>query len=150
MDDSTTLQLTAFNQIYKELEDIYHHYAKAYGLSDAALWILYSLWERQGEYSQRELCNDWSYSPQTVNSSLKGLAGQGILELELAPGSKKKKNVHFTAKGREWAEKVIAPLAQAEKEAFSELTKGERQVLLSLTEKYTNNLKANAEEALKD
>lgn len=150
MDDKAVPQLTTFNQAYKELDDIYHNYAKAYGLSDAALWILYSLWECKGEYSQRELCADWYYSPQTVNSALKGLERQGILKLELAPGSKKKKNVLFTAKGREWAEKIIAPLAQAEKSAFAELTQQERLALLALTEKYITNLKSVAEEALKD
>ncbi len=38
-------QLAAFNQIYKEMDEIYHSYARRHGISDAALWLLYSLCE---------------------------------------------------------------------------------------------------------
>ena len=30
-------QLAAFNQIYKEMDEIYHSYARRHGISDAAL-----------------------------------------------------------------------------------------------------------------
>lgn len=66
-------QLTAFNQAVEEMNDIYHNYAKSCGLSDSVFWVLYSLWGNSRVRSQRELCMEWFYSLQTVNSTLKGL-----------------------------------------------------------------------------
>lgn len=70
----TTLSyLKTFNQIYKEMDIIYHDYAKTCGLSNMAYWILYSVAESNEYFTQRDFCNDWFFAPQTVNSALKDL-----------------------------------------------------------------------------
>ena len=53
-------QLAVFNQLYKEMDEIYHLYAKKQGISDTALWLLYSLYEKDATYTQRELCSAWN------------------------------------------------------------------------------------------
>ena len=83
MQTHITDQLAAFNRLYKEMDEIYHIYAKKQGVSDAALWLMYSLYERDAGYTQRELCSAWHYPPQTVNSSLKNLEKQGLIALSL-------------------------------------------------------------------
>ena len=141
MEQTITAQLTAFNQTYKEMDEIYHVYAKANGLSDATLWVLYSLWERGEGYPQRELCADWFYPPQTVNSILKGLERRGLIELVLIPGNRKSKQVCLTSSGRALAKQVIVPLVEAERSSFSGLSAEERAALLSITEKHIALLK---------
>src|SRR5699024_11708573 len=96
MKDPIAAQLAAFNQLYKEMDDIYHSYAKEQGISDTILWILYSLYENNSSYIQKELCSEWHYPPQTVNSALKTLERQGIISLTAAPGNKKHKLVSLT------------------------------------------------------
>ena len=72
-------QLAVFNQLYKEMDEIYHLYAKKQGISDTALWLLYSLYEKDATYTQRELCSAWHYPPQTINSALKNLEKQEFI-----------------------------------------------------------------------
>lgn len=146
MDTALASQLTAFNQTYKEIDGIYHSYAKRNGLSDAGLWVLYSLWERGSAYTQRELCADWSYSPQTVNSVLKGLEREGLIRLTYAPGNRKSKQIHLTEKGVGLEERVVVPLMQAEGSSFSGLDGAERQALLSLTQKHIALLRREIEQ----
>lgn len=136
MDDTVALQLIAFNQLYKELDGLYHRYAKYCGLSDAAFWVIYSVQESEGAYTQKELCAAWSYSKQTVNSALKSLESQGIIELIPVPGNRKNKQIFLTGPGKALAEKTVIPLMEAEKNAFGNMSDKERGEFLRLTKKH--------------
>lgn len=137
MEKPTFGELAVFNQIYKEMDETYHLYAKQHGLSDANLWLLYSLYESEA-LTQKEICSVWHYSPQTINSALKNLEKQGLLVLEEIPGNRKNKRVALTETGRELTETVILPLILAEQKAFRGLQKEER----ALTQKYIKLLQA--------
>ena len=141
MKDPIAAQLAAFNQLYKEMDEIYHVYAKEQGISDTVFWILYSLYENNSSYIQKELCSEWHYPPQTVNSALKSLEKQGIISLEAVPGNKKNKLVSLTEHGLTLTQRVIAWLTDAERNAILSMTADERRTLLSLTEKYTEFLR---------
>ena len=141
MKDPIAAQLAAFNQLYKEMDEIYHVYAKEQGISDTVFWILYSLYENNSSYIQKELCSEWHYPPQTVNSALKSLEKQGIISLETVPGNKKNKLVSLTEHGLTLTQRVIARLTDAERNAILSMTADERRTLLSLTEKYTEFLR---------
>lgn len=73
--------LVEFNRICKENNEIYHGVTRALGLTDCAFWILYTLRESEGEYTQRDLCAVLCEPKQTVNSALKKLEQEGLLEL---------------------------------------------------------------------
>lgn len=141
MKDPIAARLAAFNQLYKEMDEIYHVYAKEQGISDTVFWILYSLYENNSSYIQKELCSEWHYPPQTVNSALKSLEKQGIISLEAVPGNKKNKRVSLTEHGLALTQRVIARLTDAERNAILSMTADERRTLLSLTEKYTEFLR---------
>lgn len=136
MDGTAYDQLIAFNQLHKEMDIVYHNYAKSIGLSDTAFWILYSVSEHSGMLTQRELCTDWSYAPQTVNSALKELEKHGIIHLELVPGSRKNKQIQLTEEGRQLTQQSIVPLMEAEAASFAALGRQDAALLLSITEKH--------------
>ncbi|HIZ54777.1 MAG TPA: MarR family transcriptional regulator [Firmicutes bacterium] len=140
MKQPITDTLAAFNQLYKEMDEIYHLYAKKYGISDATLWLMYSLCENDTAFTQRELCSAWHYPRQTINSALKGLEKQELIVLEPVPGNQKNKRIVLTEKGKNFVEQVIDPLILAEQRAFQELKEKEKDALLSLTQKYVNLL----------
>lgn len=133
--------ISEFNQCYKEINKLYHDYAKSNGLSDSVLWMLYFLYENQEGYTQRQLSSEWGYAPQTVNSALKGMERKGLIELILLPGSRKNKRVILTEAGRNMAREIIAPLMKAEQNALCALSDQERIELLSLEEKHIRLLK---------
>ena len=141
-------QLAVFNQLYKEMDEIYHLYAKKQGISDTALWLLYSLYEKDATYTQRELCSAWHYPPQTINSALKNLEKQEFICLTSIPGNKKNKLVLLTEKGKKLTENVISRLVLSEQQSFQALSKEERKSLLVLTQKYTELLRIEINELL--
>ena len=65
--DKVFSMLIEYNQLFRELDNLYHNYAKSCGLSDSTLWILYSIYEDKEIHTQKDLCESWSYSKQTGN-----------------------------------------------------------------------------------
>ena len=68
---SLNMELT---QMYKWEDDLYHRYSVFCGLSDPALWVLYSLYEDEEKtYTQNDFVSMWFYPKQTVNYTVSGL-----------------------------------------------------------------------------
>lgn len=130
-----------FNRLYRELDEIYHIYAKEHGLSDSALWILYSLVESNTRMTQKDMCRLWHRPPQTINSALKRLEAQGMLRLIPAADSQKTKEIVLTDSGRDLVSRIILPVFQAETRALQCMSIEERTLLLSMTAKYVDHLK---------
>lgn len=134
-------KLKMYNQIYKEMDIVYHDYAKKCGLSDMAYWILYSITESDKYFTQRDFCNEWFFAPQTVNSALKDLEKKDIIFLEPVSGNKKNKLIKPTENGKKFIERFIMPLIKTECESFETLSTTECELMLSITKKYISILK---------
>lgn len=134
--------LKTYNQIYKEMDIVYHGYAKSCGLSDMAYWILYSMAESDEYFTQCDFCREWFFAPQTVNSALKDLEKKDIIFLEAVPENKKNKLIKPTENGKKFINNVILPLIKTECESFETLSKEECELMLSITKKYISVLKA--------
>lgn len=141
----TFKHLKTFNKIYKEMDIVYHRYAKACGLSDMAYWILYSMAESDEYFTQRDFSKDWFSAPQTVNSALKDLEKKGIIYLESASGNKKNKLIKPTESGKRFIEVFILPLIKSECESFESMSKEECEQMLFTTKKYIAVLKEKVE-----
>ena len=122
------------------MDAVYHAYAKQTGLSDAAFWLLYSLYKRGAPGTQKDLCNLWFFSPQTINSALKALEQKGLLTLQARPGSRKAKLVVLTGEGQTFVERYIEPAVRAEEASWQRMAPEERQTLLALTRAHTELL----------
>lgn len=137
MHDLLSNQLELLNQNDKMLNDLYHHYAASWKLSDTALWIIYILWIHDGGLTQKELCQLWFYSKQTINTCLKKLEIQGYIQLDPVSGNRKSKQIVFTDIGKKHAKKIVPPLLDAERVSFSRLNERERADLTFLMQKRT-------------
>lgn len=140
MELSNVFVLATFNQFHRKMNVLYHDYAKSVGLSDAAFWLLYSLYEYGQSCTQRDLCSAWFYAPQTINSALKGLEEQELIVLELAPKSRKNKQIFFTESGKALVAEKIVPLVDVEERSFARLEEHERKQLLEVTQKHISIL----------
>lgn len=138
---STIDLLKSYNQICKEMDIVYHGYAKTCGLSDMAYWLLYSIAESDDYFTQRDFCNEWFFAPQTVNSALKDLEKKDIIYLESVSGNKKNKLIKPTENGKKFIESFIVPLIKTECDSFETLSKKECELMLSTTKKYLSALK---------
>ena len=135
-----TKEMAEFNRLYKETDHIYTRYAASQGISTTTLCVLYSLFLSDAPCTQKQLVEDWGIPMQTINSCLKAMEKSGTVRLEFAEGNRKSKCILLTSMGRERAERIIAPLVDAENHAMSALEAEQRQQLMELTRKHTGLL----------
>ena len=140
-------QITLYNQLIKEMDDLYRVYAKNCNLSETAFWILYCIREREKEaFTQREICDYWFYTPQTVNSALKNMTGEGLRVLGAEEDNRKNKRIYLTEKGKETVERIVVPLMDAERRALAAIGEQEAEILLKTMKKHTEFFREEIEE----
>ncbi len=130
-------QITLYNKLIKEMDDLYRVYAKNCNLSETAFWILYCIREREEAFTQREICEYWFYTPQTVNSALKNMTEEGLLTLQAEEGNRKSKRIYLTEKGKEIVERIVEPLMDAERRALAAIGEQETEAFLRTMKKQT-------------
>lgn len=129
-------QLEEFNKIIKETDATYSRLAKRSGLSDCSFWIMYSIRETDRHITQRELCEHWTMSKQTINSALKVLESKGYITLNYSDEDKRSKYIILTEKGEEFARENVDIVFEMEKMVFEKLSEQERAFMLSASRKF--------------
>lgn len=132
--------LRLFNKICKETNVIYHNYASSKGVSDTTFWILYSIYYYGEGITQTDICEEWFYSAQTINSALKSMEQKGLITLRLAPESKKNKQIFFTDTGHSLADELVLPIIKAEEQSFTGLDKKELEAMFDVSFKHLRQL----------
>lgn len=132
--------LAAYNELYKEQDDLYRAAARGFGLSDCAFWVLYALREAERPMTQSDVCAAVYQPKQTVHSALKKLIGEGCLRL--AEGrDRRSKYLVLTERGEALARRTVDPVMAAETAAMDTLTEAERTQFLSLCRRYNTALR---------
>lgn len=136
MDPNIKSANRALTQILKREDELYHRYSTFFGLSDPAIWVLYTLYEEEDTiYTQNDLVSMWFCPKQTVNYTVNSLCKKGLIELRQLPGARNRKALYLTEEGKHVCDEKIAPLVKAEEISLSRLTEEEQKLLLQLTEK---------------
>lgn len=130
----------ALTQQAKRMDELYHRYSVYTGLSDPAMWILYTLCEDENAvYTQNDLVGMWFYPKQTINYAVGSLVNCGWLQLEQLPGGRNRKALRLTAAGQQFCSEKILPLIQAEEKSIARMTEEEQLTLLKLNQKQLSN-----------
>ena len=141
-------KIVTYNQLAKELDELYQFYAKQSGLTESAFWTLYCVREREAPYTQKELCDSWSYSRQTINSALKQLERRGLVALQALPDNRKNKLLTLTPTGEELVKRIVDPLMEAEINAFAALGAACTEAFLQLTRRHVELLRVEIDKVL--
>ncbi len=147
--DEIHLQLKELNTILKETDAIYSKLARQIGLSDCGFWLMYSIREADGKCTQRELCDQWIMSKQTVNSALKNLEKNGYITLTSSEMDKRSKYIKLTDKGIHFAKETIDIVFKLEQLAFQKMSPTERATMIKTAQKYQELLLVEAKRFLK-
>lgn len=131
--------LQQFTCVSDRIDDFYHEIAQKQGLSDSAYAILQAMLVLGNGCTQAEICRYSYLNKQTVNSSVKNLKKNGIVEFKKGTG--REVELYLTAEGEKLVQEKVLPYEQAENEVFAEMTPQEQQEILRLTEKYLTALK---------
>ncbi len=130
-----------FDRLFKEQDYFYYQAAAKANLSEAAFWILFGICDQDKAWTQSDLCREFYYSKQTVNSAVKRLEKMGFIRLEADKGNGNRKILVLTENGEAYCQAEIVPLIEAEQDAFASFTEEEVEVLLSLMQRQLEALK---------
>lgn len=137
-----------YNRSWRDFDRVYSAAAACAGLSDSALDVLWVIYEQGEGVSQRDVCGQSYLGKQTVNSSVHKLAGQGILRLEPA-ASGRGVRLFLTEEGRALVERYVAPICQADFDAFASLPEHDRDELVRTQQAYLDALAARCTALMK-
>lgn len=129
------------SKLNKEFDELYHKISVHYNLSDSSFWILYTLYENKQGYTQKEICSDWYFSKQTINSSIKDLENKKYIELKYENNNKKNKKICLTELGLEIAKNTVKKVIEAENRAFSKINKKELDKVINFFQVQLDSLK---------
>lgn len=131
------------NYLTTEMNGLYHQFSQKLGISDSVSIVLYSIYDAGGECLLGDIQKNSGISKQTIHSAVQGLIKEGILYLEQYNGKAKK--VFFTPKGREYAEKTVARIYEAEINSFSRWPEEKVEEYLKLMEEYAESFRQEME-----
>ncbi len=134
-------QLEMIIQQLKELDGVYHRAVSHTGISENEFWIWYTLIALEGEYSQQDICTLWSLSKQTVNTIVSNMVQKNLATLEVVPGTRNRKNIRLTESGKQYGEKMIMPVYDAERRAIVRLSPEELDACIVSLGKFISILK---------
>ena len=132
--------LAAYNELYKEQDDLYRAVARGFGLSDCAFWVLYALREADCPVTQSGVCAAVYQPKQTVHSALKKLIGEGFLRLTEGR-DRRSKYLVLTERGEALVRRTVDPVMAAETAAMNTMTEAEQAQFLSLCRRYNTALR---------
>ena len=98
--------------------------------------------------TQNDLCEEWFFPAQTINSAVSGLVKKELVRLEPIPGTRNRKSIVLTEAGRELCGRTISIVDEIERAAMLGFTEEERELYLSLFRRHLENLKKARAELL--
>lgn len=141
MDYTVKGQLEMVMQQMNELTSIYRTAVGQSGISENEFWVWYILILTDGEHSQQDICNTWSFSKQTINTIIRHMVEKGYATLEVVPGTRNRKNILLTEAGRQYGESIIMPIADAEQRTLDRMDYAEFAACIAALGKYIKTLK---------
>lgn len=99
--------MIAFNRI----DALYVDSVRTFGVKGNLFVLFYAIADGKA-YSQRQICDEWRLPRTTLNTIVRECVKDGLVRL--VPRSNKEKDIVLTAKGREIADRVFAPIFAAE------------------------------------
>ena len=119
---------------------VYDRCAKAHNLTVNELFVLDILWFSPEGCTQTDICERLSVNKQTIAAITGRFLKKGYIFFEEVADDRRNKLVRFTQKGREYAEAIIPPAAEAENIAMAQLGLGKLAELINLTASLTENM----------
>lgn len=119
----------------------YEAYAKRFGIGYKNLFVLRALYTFENGCTQMEICQDAFISKQTVSAIIKSYLNAGYITMEELSSDRRNKLIRFTPKGKEYADKIIPKVLEAEMKAMADFTEEQQELFLKMCTQYAENLK---------
>lgn len=135
----------------KRYDALYRGVASRFGMPDCAMWVLYFLISSDKPLTQQDLIEKMMFPKQTINSAVMRLVQKGLLELQMVPGTRNRKNILLTESGIETIHNTVERMRKAEERAAASLGEEKMEQYAELYRKFFLTLKQEfAKEGLTD
>lgn len=121
-------------------QTIYKRSAKAVGLTDNFITVIYTIYRHGEDCSQKYLVAKTLLPKQTIHFVIGKLEGQRIVVTGHSKKDRRVKVVSLTAKGLGYAQKIIAPFVKDSRDALASMSSEEQTTLLHLLGRYIDAL----------
>lgn len=128
------------NSRWYRLEQIYGQRSKKIGKSSSTISVILNISYQPSGCTQRELMQKTLLPKQTINSIVKNLRKDGLVELQTIPTDRRVKNVFLTRQGKKFVKQYLEPTSRAEEESLNSLSPTEQQQFLNLFDHYLDAL----------
>lgn len=135
MKENINRKWATITKMNKEIEEIYHKIAKHYNMSDTCFWVLYILYERNEPCTQKEMCDYWSYTKQTINSAIKTLEQIGYIQKGYEENGKTNKKIYLTKRGKEVAKNTVKEIIEIEDRVYKSIDEKELDMVINLLQR---------------
>ena len=116
----------------KKFDALYREAAVNFGLPDCSMWVLYFVISSEAPVTQQDLIEKMMFPKQTINSAVMKLAKEGLLELRIIPGTRNRKTILLTERGKDLAQKTVARMLNAELRAVEAMGTERMEQFVSL------------------
>ena len=123
-----------------EMDYVYELYARKNNLTYTSLQIINLVTEIE-DCTQKRICEVSFLPKQTVNSIIKNLNKQGIIQLTTDPTNKRSKIISFTEYGLEFSNNLIPTIKNSEIFSLEQLNEEECYNMICSLEIYCQQLK---------
>ena len=136
--------LREFDRLNRQIDGLYHEIAVARWLSDSAYGILQAMLVLGEGCTQAAVCRYACLNKQTVNSSVRRMVQDGLIELRQGGG--REMRMHLTARGERVMREQVLPVERAESEVFDEMPVEDQQAILRLVNRYLDSFRRKINE----
>lgn len=132
-------EIKSFSESLDLMNRVYEDYSKMVGLPYTSMQILNLINEIES-CSQKFICDVTFLPKQTVNTIVSNFYKDGILELKENPTNRRSKMIYLTEYGKEFTNKIIPKIRNAEIRAMKRLTAEQRKAFIEGMKLYTETL----------
>lgn len=127
------------NSVVERTDYLYEKWAKQHGINSYVLQIMYMIYA-SGINKQKDIVEKYGMPKQTVNTVIVELQKKGYIRLIPDENDKRSKIIILTDEGRRYAENIVNPLLNCEKEVLAEMGEERVEMLISTMNQYAELL----------
>ena len=134
-------QLSAqYNALWIETNQLYETWARQRGMSLYELLVILSIVEADGTVLQKDICQRFAITKQTVNAIIKTLTDKGWLELKVSEDRRSRK-LSLTPEGSAQAAQIAQALQEHEAQVWLRLGLDRAEQLIEHTALYNRHFR---------
>lgn len=138
MDAVTRERILRFGRMMDRLHRLYEEYAGQLGHTYDSLYTLYFIFSR-GDCTQTDICGQLCLPKQTVHSIIMSFLQQGYVDMIPGEKDKRQKMIRLTPEGRDYADKILLKITEAEMRGMERLGEKEAERMLQCIEQYVSS-----------